>query len=233
MDTRTPPEERQRLNEESAAHNIWQMANRARYATHISKAERAVHYARVRDAENLSANDGHEASEATATETPVEPTVPVQLTVPAVASITCDCGSSQKMGTLPAFGAREPKAYSSCTKLECKAMGVIIHHIWRAMLLFPASVAHGANMTCETIHIALKHLESTYGSIPDVVYIQLDNCTDNKCGTVLAYLYDLRRRGCLRKVTACMLIVGHTHIDVSPRFGTISVHFYDSLKLLP
>ena len=85
---------------------------------------------------------------------------------------------------------------------------------------------HGANMTCETVHIALKHLESTYGSIPAVVYIQLDNCGDNKCGTVLAYLYDLRRRGCLRKVAACVLIVGHTHIDVSPRFGTISVHIF-------
>ena len=222
MDTRTSPEERRRLHEESDQHNTWQMANRARYAVHISKAERAVHYAAVRDHENLSA-DADDASEATAaTDARVE-----RRTVPAVASITCDCGSSQKMGTLPAFGPREPKAYSSCTKLECKAMGVIIHHIWRAMLLFPASVAHGANMTCETIHLALKQLESMYGSIPAVIYIQLDNCSDNKCGTVLAYLYDLRRRGCLRKVAVCMLIVGHTHIDVSGNWCSLCTQMTD------
>jgi hypothetical protein len=143
-------------------------------------------------------------------------------TVPEAVSVTCDCGSSQKMGTLPAFGAREPKAYGSCIKLECKAMGVIIHHIWRAMLLFPGSVGHGANMTCETLHIALEHLESVHSCLPGTVYNQLDNCADNKCATVLAYMYDLRRRGCLRKVTARMLIVGHTHIDIDQWFGVFS-----------
>ena len=69
-------------------------------------------------------------------------------------------------------------------------------------------------MTVETLDIALKKLNDEYGCLPPVVYIQLDNCSDNKSKTVLAYLYDLRRRGLLSKVTTCMLIVGHTHIDV-------------------
>ena len=70
-------------------------------------------------------------------------------------------------------------------------------------------------MTDETLDIALQKLNGEYGCLPPVVYIQLDNCSDNKSKTMLAYLYDLRRRGLISKVTTCILIVGHTHIDVS------------------
>lgn len=90
------------------------------------------------------------------------------------------------------------------------------------MLLFSGQVGHGANMTCESIDIALRHLDTKYACLPSKIYIQLDNCNDNKCATVLAYLYDLVRRGCLRNVKACMLIVGHTHIDIDQWFGVFS-----------
>ena len=178
--------ERDSLHEQSAAHNNFQMSNRHRYSHHITKAEHALRDARARDTAR----------------------------VPEVVSIVCDCASSQKQGTLPSFGARAPKRYGTAQKLECKAMGLQIHGIWSAMLLFPGCVPHGANMTVETLDIALKKLNDEYGCLPPVVYIQLDNCSDNKSKTVLAYLYDLRRRGLLSKVTTCMLIVGHTHIDV-------------------
>ena len=256
MDTRTPPAERRRLIEESEAHNTFQMANRARYAHHITKAERALHYARLADDQRRAEMSTEEDASRMPALVTLEagdsadaPPIPFTPTVPHVVSMVLDCGSSQKMGTLPAFGAyvhggllastnmhnadmmfnmilcvcrRDPKSFNTRAKLECKAMGVIIHGIWRAMLLFPGSVGHGANMTCESIDIALQKLESLYGCLPSKLYIQLDNCSDNKCATVLAYLYDLRRRGCLDKVTTCMLIVGHTHIDIDQWFGVFS-----------
>ena len=133
-----------------------------------------------------------------------------------------DCGSGQKMGTLPSFGARPPKKYAEKTKLSCKAMGIIIHGILRAMLLFSLMVPHGASMTCESILWGLNHLDEKYGRLPERIYIQLDNCSDNKARTVLAFLFDLRRRGILDKATVCMLIVGHTHIDIDQWFGVFS-----------
>ena len=80
------------------------------------------------------------------------------------------------------------------------------------MLLFPGSVPHGASMTVEALDIAFSKLNDIYGCLPPTVLIQLDNCSDNKAKTVLAYLFDLRRRGILRQAKICMLIVGHTHI---------------------
>ena len=133
-----------------------------------------------------------------------------------------DCGSGQKMGTLPSFGARPPKKYAEKTKLSCKAMGIIIHGILRAMLLFSLMVPHGASMTCESILWGLNHLDEKYGRLPERIYIQLGNCSDNKARTVLAFLFDLRRRGILDKATVCMLIVGHTHIDIDQWFGVFS-----------
>ena len=223
--------ERDSLHEQSAAHNNFQMSNRHRYSHHITKAEHALRDARARDTARLAdaarvalmeslypaatadgAEDGPRARSA-ASQLP---------SVPETVSIVCDCASSQKQGTLPSFGARAPKRYGTAQKLECKAMGCQIHGIWSAMLLFPGSVPHGANMTVETLDIALQKLNDMYGCLPPVVYIQLDNCSDNKSKTVLSYLYDLRRRGLLSKVTTCMLIVGHTHIDIDQWFGVFS-----------
>ena len=41
-------------------------------------------------------------------------------------------------------------------------------------------------MTVETLDIALQKLNGEYGSLPPVVYIQLDNCSDNESKTVMS-----------------------------------------------
>ena len=45
---------------------------------------------------------------------------------------------------------------------------------------------------------------------------------DNKARALLLYVYDLKRRGIIDKGTTCMLIVGHTHIDVDQIFSVFS-----------
>ena len=202
MSTTTSQARRREVQRESEKHNTLQMAQRGRYAHHIGKAMRALNDARVRDEARMAAlneappredmSDDDDGANARSVPAPLP-------TVPEVVSVTLDCASSQKAGTLPSFGARPPKGFSERTKLVSKAMGVIVHGIWRAMLLFPMSCDHGANMTAEAIDRTLQHLNQMYGCVPPVVYIQLDNCSDNKCKTVLAYLFDLRRRGILRK----------------------------------
>jgi len=216
-------------------------AQRGRYAHHIGKAERAQRDAQLKDDARVVAAAAAEraaavlveaaASDAAARRAAAEASVAAAAevarvartpTCPEVVSCALDCGSSQKMGTLPSLGARPPKQFSERTKLECKAMGVIVHGHWRSMLLFPGSVEHGANMTCEAIFIMLKEMEDKFGCVPPNITIQLDNCSDNKCKTVCAFLFDLRRRGILRKCTSCMLEVGHTHIDIDQMFGVYS-----------
>ena len=47
---------------------------------------------------------------------------------------------------------------------------------------------------------ALNLIASVDQNGPGVVYgVKRAGCSDNKCKTVLAYLFDLRRRGILRK----------------------------------
>lgn len=55
-----------------------------------------------------------------------------------------------------------------------------------------------------------------------MLYIQLDNCSDNKARIVLAYLADLVRRRIVRRIVVSTLLRGHTHIDIDQWFGVFS-----------
>ena len=159
-----PPDEREAMRRTHLVHIAHQRAQRDEYARIIQRAVLAYNNARLLDRANA---DEHErrafASLAAARvlDAAAQPP-PLQLpplTVPESASIVLDCASGQKMGTLPWFGKRPPKAFATRKRLECKAMGIIIHGIWRAMMLYDGSVPHGAAMVIDAIHRALAQLQ--------------------------------------------------------------------------
>ena len=57
------------------------------------------------------------------------------------------------------------------------------------------------------------------------LYLQIDNCGENKNKTLIAFLTDLVRKKVFHKIKACFLMVGHTHDDIDQVFATISGKF--------
>jgi hypothetical protein len=70
----------------------------------------------------------------------------------------------------------------------------------------------GPDVTVEILQRTLKRHEQIYGSLPDVLYLQADNCwRENKNHCVLAYLGSLVERGVFKKIELSFFYVGHTH----------------------
>jgi hypothetical protein len=59
----------------------------------------------------------------------------------------------------------------------------------------------------------LVDLQTRYGAekLPNVLALQLDNCSDNKAKAVLGWCGMLRRRGVFKEIRVSFLIRGHTH----------------------
>lgn len=145
-------DEREAMTREFRKHVDFQRAQRSEYSRIIAL---ALHH--LNDAGRI---DKARANARSAT-TDVA-AVLFKPTIPKSASIVLDCGSSQKMGVLPWYGARPPKAFATRQRLECKAMGVIIHGIRRSMFLYDGSVPHGAVMVIDALHRTLEQLIDMY-----------------------------------------------------------------------
>jgi hypothetical protein len=55
----------------------------------------------------------------------------------------------------------------------------------------------------------------------DVLYVQVDNTSANKCYTVIIGLASLVALGICKKVVLAFLLVGHTHTDVDRIIGLV------------
>ena len=53
------------------------------------------------------------------------------------------------------------------------------------------------------------------------IYVQLDNCSTNKCHTVIVACALLVKLGVCRKIKVNYLEVGHTHEDIDALIGTV------------
>ena len=55
-----------------------------------------------------------------------------------------------------------------------------------------------------------------------VLYLQMDNCSENKNKTLFAFLADLVSKNVFNEVHVGFLMVGHTHEDIDQFFSIIS-----------
>lgn len=113
--------------------------------------------------------------------------------------------------------------------LKQKLMGVLVHGHGSYVYVLHPPVKSGANFTIECIWRTLLKLETKYRddkvAWPKSLMLQLDNASDNKSYSILAFCSYLVERGVFGEIKLSYLIVGHTHEDIDQFFSVISQHF--------
>ena len=93
-------------------------------------------------------------------------------------------------------------------------MGCIMHGVGKVMFVGRPHVGKGSNFTLECLVRSLKIAkEKLGGALPDVLCIQLDNCTgDNKNRCMFAFCSHLVATCVFRKVSMRPMVVGLAHV---------------------
>ncbi|XP_041478017.1 uncharacterized protein LOC121425955 [Lytechinus variegatus] len=130
-------------------------------------------------------------------------------------------GMDQKATSIPRF-YRQSKSTSSAWKLQSHITGALVHgrgtHLFVDLKEFP----HDSNLTTNILLNILRKYDKT---LPDVLYLQMDNCgRENKNQCVIALCALLVELNVFRKVKIGFLMKGHTHEDVDQLFSRVSVH---------
>ena len=84
------------------------------------------------------------------------------------------------------------------------------------MFLVDSTVPGGGNLILEILRQVLNDLGER-NELPTenpTLYLQFDNCGENKNKTMFAFLVDLVRRSIFSKIKVGFLMVGHTHKDI-------------------
>ena len=122
--------------------------------------------------------------------------------------------------------AREDKT-TECVPLKRRLVhrlsGVKLHHNGETKhyaFMFPPWVGHGgSNMVCEVICSMADVLGDQR---PGHLFLQVDNCSENKSKTVLALADKLVKDHIFQTVQINYLVVGHTHEDIDQWFSVFS-----------
>lgn len=126
----------------------------------------------------------------------------------------------QKKTDLPRWPGNTPEWAQSLQKYRQRIVGVKAHwhgrqrnflYLVDALLL--GGEGGGGNLTVECIRRTLNGL-SQHHPLPPVLYLQMDNASENKNKVVFAFLHHLVLAGVFQKVKVGFLCVGHTHEDI-------------------
>jgi hypothetical protein len=108
--------------------------------------------------------------------------------------------------------------------------GVLVHGLqWYTFLGHDAYGMRGwADLQIECLLRAVVEIDEDYRilgkSLPRILYLQLDNASDNKNKYMMAFTEHLVNVGVFDKVEIGFLVVGHTHEDIDQRFSVLSKH---------
>lgn len=133
-------------------------------------------------------------------------------------------GADQKSYGLPhfIFATKSDRGH----KIKVKCIGVLEHLRQKQLSLFTMTeeFASGANHIIETTHRVLQKKKQIMGKLPEVLFVQADNCTrENKNRYFMAYFELLVARGVFREVQISFLPIGHTHSDIDQSFSSVAV----------
>ena len=127
----------------------------------------------------------------------------------------------QSKTNLPHF-QQKCKQTSGFWKLKTHVTGAIVHGQGVYGYFDVCQWKHSSNMT---ITILLNILYMYRDSLPEVLYLQMDNCArENKNKYVFAFCALLVELGIFRKIKVSFLMVGHTHEDVDQMFSRYSTY---------
>ena len=125
----------------------------------------------------------------------------------------------QSKTSVPLYSRR-----TSDRALGFRVIGVKVHGIGDYVFLLDSTGHGGANLTSEVLRLTLLDLEER-GKLPTInpiLYLQLDNCSENKNKVLFGFLADLISRQVFEEVYIGFLMVGHTHEDIDQFFSVIS-----------
>ncbi|XP_062621696.1 uncharacterized protein LOC134283269 [Saccostrea cucullata] len=129
----------------------------------------------------------------------------------------------QSKTAIPHF-VHASKFTSSMWKLRTHLVGVIIHGIGIYGFFDLFEYSHSTNLT---LSILLSVFYSLRDSMPNVLYLQMDNCArENKNRYLLAFFCFLVEVGLFRKIKISFLMVGHTHEDVDQVFSKLPLRCF-------
>ncbi|XP_052097971.1 uncharacterized protein LOC127732831 [Mytilus californianus] len=128
-------------------------------------------------------------------------------------------GMDQNKTNIPHFH-RLAKSTSQMWNLRTHLTGVIIHGISTFGFFDIGQWPHDSNLT---MNIILNSLWQVKDKLPNILYIQMDNCfRENKNKWVFALCCFLVEMKVFEKVKVNFLMVGHTHEDIDQLFSRFS-----------
>jgi hypothetical protein len=137
---------------------------------------------------------------------------------------------------IPHYHAKT-KAWDKVERIGSQFYGFINHGVGTRIFVFDDELRKDANLSATLLVKVLmdekKRREEAGIKWPDVLYLQMDNGSDNKNKEVSALGELVVRIGLFRKVKYSYLPVGHTHEDIDACFGACSnaLHRCDALTI--
>ena len=108
--------------------------------------------------------------------------------------------------------------------LHQRLVGVNFHGKRNYVFLVDSTVPGGGNLMIHILIEVLKDLDSR-NELPTqnpTLYLQVDNCGENKNKVLFAFLMDLVKRSIFSKVKIGFLMAGHSHEDLDAFFSIIA-----------
>ncbi len=113
--------------------------------------------------------------------------------------------------------------------MKQKLMGVMAHGHGTYVYVAHPPMATGTNFSIECLWRTIMKLNDEYTAkgkhLPPVLTLQLDNASDNKSKTMLAFATYLVEAGVFESIELNFLMVGHTHEDIDQFFSVIAGRF--------
>ena len=129
-------------------------------------------------------------------------------------------GMDQKRKHLPVLN-RQTKDKPA---LQQRLVGVKVHGKRNYAFLVDSTVPGGGNLMIHILREVLIDLDSR-NELPNqnpTMFLQVDNCGENKNKVLFAFLVDLVRQNIFAKIKVGFLMTGHTHEDIDAFFSTIA-----------
>jgi hypothetical protein len=142
-------------------------------------------------------------------------------------------GFSAWKGNTPKKGSRHSKGDTN--HITSRVIGVEVHcgPIHGTMLYYTDNLTSGgANIIIEVMRQSILDLQILLQKkkdfcdnpldVPDHLFLQFDNCSENKNRYVFAYIALLVQEGHFKVVEVFFLIVGHTHASIDQYFSILA-----------
>ncbi len=124
-------------------------------------------------------------------------------------------GTDQTAYGMPHFSNVSHISGQGGHKLKVHLVGVLVHGRGTYCYTILDKFEHGSSLTVECLQRTFKRIEEEEGSLPETLFLQLDNCwRENKNQFLLGYLTWLVDRGIFKDVEISFLPKGHTHEDI-------------------